>query len=267
MNKVVRIGTMPLPHGAGNINASIYCRIETKPKGDGITTLSISGVIGPKANGNALGGCGQISMEFDHANPGHNDRRTRDPIKASEITYAPGWNAALWLRFLDVWESWHLNDLKPNCAHQRGDEWDTQRELTLYHFRLRKAVEDEVRAAKHKARDCIKSGETFTPTKRMKFLANLPDKFVHHESEPPRRMAQFYCPNAPQYKGDSYNRSREVKTAGWVGSDEHPLGLLCKPCVVCGYKYGSAWNCEPLPTEVVMFLHSLPATDQQPAWC
>lgn len=37
---------------------------------------------------------------------------------------------------------------------------------------------------------------------------------------------------------------------GWVRPDEHPDGLLTKPCPVCGYKYGSAWLTEDLPESV-----------------
>jgi hypothetical protein len=57
--------------------------------------LSITGVEGPKRNGDARGGCGQIIMhEWDVAE------------------YAPGWDAALVARFRDVWSDWHLNDLQ-----------------------------------------------------------------------------------------------------------------------------------------------------------
>lgn len=37
----------------------------------------------------------------------------------------------------------------------------------------------------------------------------------------------------------------------WVRPDEHPDGLLGKPCPVCGYKYGTAWLTEPLPEEII----------------
>lgn len=43
-------------------------------------------------------------------------------------------------------------------------------------------------------------------------------------------------------------------------------GLLCAPCPVCGYKYGSQWWREEVPSDVLDFLQFLPDTDQQPAW-
>lgn len=34
--------------------------------------------------------------------------------------------------------------------------------------------------------------------------------------------------------------------ATWVRESEHPKGLLCKPCPVCGYEYGSKWLFEEI---------------------
>lgn len=45
--------------------------------------------------------------------------------------------------------------------------------------------------------------------------------------------------------------SSEKKLSGWVYPTEHPEGVLCKPCPVCGYKYGSAWLREELPQEII----------------
>lgn len=39
----------------------------------------------------------------------------------------------------------------------------------------------------------------------------------------------------------------ETKTLSWVKPSEHPDGLLCKPCPVCGYKYGTSWLLMPIP--------------------
>tara|TARA_R100000458_G_C8210111_1_gene197863 strand:- start:394 stop:834 length:441 start_codon:yes stop_codon:yes gene_type:complete len=47
------------------------------------------------------------------------------------------------------------------------------------------------------------------------------------------------------------------KAAGWVYPTEHPKGLLCKPCEICGYKYGSAWLKEEVPADVLDYLKTL----------
>lgn len=228
--------------------------------------LSITGVIGPKSNGDADGGCGQISMEFEHRNPAHNDKRYSHLITPKEITFAPGWTADKWLDLLDIWETWHLNDMQAGCEHQTGPEWDTRRELSIYHFRLAPTVEDQIRDAKQRAKACITSGQTFTPTPEETRLANLPDQITYTTAELPATLARDYIANGPRYDKDHYNKPVETKTAGWVRQDEHPEGLLCKPCPVCGYKYGTEWRMKALPDSVAQFIQSLPDTDKTPAW-
>ena len=75
MRKVIRPGRIMNYYG-GRYHPDIFCKI-TLDNG----RLSISGVIGPKSNGNARGGCGQIDMEFMHRNAADNDTRYSDQIK------------------------------------------------------------------------------------------------------------------------------------------------------------------------------------------
>lgn len=58
----------------------------------------------------------------------------------------------------------------------------------------------------------------------------------------------------------------ETKRSSFVRVDEHPDGLLCKPCSVCGYKYGTEWKFESVPADVLDELRALPDTDMTPAW-
>lgn len=118
--------------------------------------LSITGVEGPKRNGNADGSCGQISLP-----------EVYQP--------APGWTVEMVTRLWEIWDRWHLNDL----------------------FEV---------------------------------------------------------------------KNREQKAIGWLKPDEHPDGMLNRPCDVCGYKYGSAWLHEPVPAEVIAELRAFPDTDIAPAW-
>lgn len=68
------------------------------------TRLSVTGVEGPKRNGDAFGGCGQI-REFD-----------------GELR--PGWTREMVERLRLLWNVWHLNDMKAGCEHQRAAGWD-----------------------------------------------------------------------------------------------------------------------------------------------
>lgn len=88
LNKVVRVGKGP--------DGNVFCNIKFA---DG--KLSITGVIGPKSDGNCKGSCGQIDMsEWD-------------------ITkYAPGWTRELEQQFRTVWGEWHLNDLQAGSPAQ-----------------------------------------------------------------------------------------------------------------------------------------------------
>jgi len=69
--------------------------------------LSITGIEGPLASGNCLGGCGQIDMSL----------REEDRSKWS---FNPGWNSEMMDKFLGVWDKWHLNDMRSTCEHQRS---------------------------------------------------------------------------------------------------------------------------------------------------
>lgn len=233
-------------------NHPMFCKIEIDDKG----TLSISGVIGPRKSGNAFGGCGQIDMEFDHLNKAHNDRRYTDPIKASDLTFMKGWDQATWYKFLAIWADWHLNDMTAGCEHFTED---TQKELTL--TPLRPGPEY------HKARRAAEEGK-LTPAEYQKYSKNVQImEPAWLGSESPKDSSLWSEAVKELIAADWLQIDKvEIKTAGWVDYREHPEGLLCRPCPVCGYKYGTAWLKRDLPAEVVTFLQSLPDTDVQPAW-
>lgn len=95
------------------VKCDFYCHV----KYDG-TKLSISGVVGPLASGDAVGSCGQIDGYFA--------RRGQDPGRIDAIEFADGWDQELWFKFLEVWDRWHLNDLRSGCEHQRALGWTYQ---------------------------------------------------------------------------------------------------------------------------------------------
>jgi hypothetical protein len=76
---------------------------------DGITRLSITGVEGPRANGDAKGSCGQCVEALDHL-----------------ARLSPGWDVGMVQRLKTEWERWHLNDMRAGCEHQRKAGWDTR---------------------------------------------------------------------------------------------------------------------------------------------
>jgi hypothetical protein len=148
----------------------MFVKIELRSDGE----LSLFGVVGPWHSGDCAGSCGQCEEELEKISIFHE-----------------GWSEEDVWKLHQVWNCWHLNHMRPYCAHQEA-EWDMSKELVM------------------------------------------PDG------------------------------KREA--AGWVTPDEHPEGLLGKPCPVCGYKYGSAWNKEAVPDEVLGWLYGLPDTKIHPAW-
>jgi hypothetical protein len=83
--------------------------------------LSITGVEGPRRNGDAWGSTGQIAMGYAHRDESDNDQRYDEPSRIEE--WAEGWNEDLWFDFLDAWKVWHLNDMQAGCEHQRALGW------------------------------------------------------------------------------------------------------------------------------------------------
>jgi hypothetical protein len=254
MNKIVRIGTML----EGDRNANIYCKIEYREG-----KFSISGVIGPISNGNAIGSCGQIDMGFEHRNAEDNDNRYNAPVKASDINFAEGWNADLWFDFLDIWKKWHLNDMQANCVHQVGPKW-TPQDVILYHFELNEKTTKAVKRAKNKALQVLEDGKSFKPSAGQVKICALKSSLIYHSAKLPKSINRYYQPSIKKY--DWQKGPTETKSTGWLNENEHPKGYLSKACPTCEYKYGSKWNKVEVPSEVIKFVENLPDTDKQPAW-
>lgn len=225
-SKVVNIGT--------GRDGAIFCKIEfTEGR------LSISGVEGPKRNGDCRGACGQIVMHL------------KDEVQ--NITPAEGWTREAIAHFFDVWDRWHLNDCRAGCEHQRA-AWDTTEKVEVVEYKLTsEALREQNEARKELERAIIEKGRV-EASDDLRALLALPYF---------RRAA----PDADSPASGRYEvYKRETKATGWVRPDEHPKGLLCKPCEVCGYKYGSTWLKEEVPAEVLEYLRSLPDTTVTPAW-
>lgn len=209
--------------------------------------LSLCGVIGPFANGNCAGSAGQCGDEIRKGKP------------------KDGWTQEMVDKLCDIWDVWHLNDMRPYCQHQKELGWDklATEEMTLYHYLLTDEARKKKKQAESAAIEALAKGETFTPTEEQTFFASLPAWLDIYET-PEEKVAPYYEPKKPLYAGD--RGFTERKTRGWVRCDEHESGILCKPCPVCGYKYGTAWKTEEVPQDVIDWLFSLPDSKLTPAW-
>lgn len=260
MKKVIYPGSVDIGRPT---KTPLFCKIEYTG-----SKLSISGVIGPKSNGDAWGGCGQIEMEFKHRNPAHNDSRTHELITPESMEFAAGWNADTWLEFLEVWHLYHLNDMKPECEHQRAAGWPQMAAETIrtYQWRLKPDVSDEKKRLEDEALERARSVEEGrslgfkAPERRIMAL----EQFIKtSEPELSGELARWYEATKDT---SGYFAHVEEKTRGWINYDEDARGILGKPCETCGYKYGTAWRTVEVPPEIITFLQSLPDASKTPAW-
>ena len=90
--KIIRPGTV----NVGRRNVSLFIEIEWSGR-----RLSITGVEGPTAGGNAAGSCGQVA----------------DSLGRIE-TYACGWDFCMVCCFWILWKRWHLNDMRAGTPAQ-----------------------------------------------------------------------------------------------------------------------------------------------------
>ena len=206
--------------------------------------LSLHGVIGPRRNGNCYGSCGQCVDEIRKGTPN------------------PGWSREMLDKLCDIWDEWHLNDLRPHCEHQKALGWDKEalQPVTLYHYCLNPDAVKKQKEAEAAAITALKNGETFTPTKDQSFYASLP-YFLDVYEDQNMDVTSCYEPY-----NNSIHGASETKTRGWMRFDQSELGLIGKPCPVCGYKYGTEWKKEEVPKEVIDWLLALPETTIEPAW-
>ena len=221
--------------------AQAYAKITYK---DGV--LSISGVVGPMKNGNCKGSAGQCIDSIRTGEPG------------------TGWNDEMLQKFCDIWDEWHLNDMRGYCQHMKELGWleQLQEKVKITKWDVKREVRDKARDAEKRAIECLKNGETFVPTNEETMYANVGYGVTTYNGELPEHP-EFYEFKERDILGSS---NVEYKTRGWIRCTEHELGMLGKKCPVCEYKYGSSWLKEEVPQEVIDWLFSLPDTKVQPAW-
>lgn len=256
---------------AASNRSRAVAEVEISPAG----VLSISATVTDTAGG-YCGGQRLDSIQADAeriaAEPG--GRRLMRPEDLAEL--------------VTIWGAWHLNDMRPGCEHQVGPEWDTAKPLVRKLY----SIEYDDRRRIERGSKLAELSDSNPDAARLHFLALYsirPDHWqeiaddeaegiarrfeIVTEAERPA-YAQAVAKHAQgstwapfKWNGKAYRSFHmpkpcvmvrtETRNAGWVRHEEHPDGLLSKPCPVCGYKYGSAWRKEPLPADVVAAVHRI----------
>jgi hypothetical protein len=143
-------------------------------------------------------------------------------------------------RMAEIWRRWHLNDMRPGCEHQR--EWNTEKKIAVTRYTWGEkfhATRKQAEAGTLAVLDYSAWKELSARVMRVTINSDAPKYPEHHEVK------------ALLEAGWIKPEKTETRGAGWIRPVEHPEGLLCKPCPVCGYKYGSAWNYEAIPPEIL----------------
>jgi hypothetical protein len=203
--------------------------------------LSITGVEGPKANGDCYGGSGQIGGNGCGCSLVD---RVETPRDAEQL-----------VKLDEIWSRWHLNDMNPCCEHQRAAGWlEMAREArTIYHWHLKQDVSLRQHVIETSAKQALRRGEAVQYSAEEFALISLKGEVSTLAPELPDDLAEHY--GGSRY---DWQKSSETKTRGEMRPSEHPDGLLCAPCPECGYKYGTAWIKEEVPADVVAWLEALP---------
>lgn len=213
--------------------------------------LSICGVIGPKSNGDAFGSCGQCVDEIRAGKP------------------AEGWNEEMVQKFCDIWDEWHLNDMRAYCPHMKELGWTEHLsdKVKVETWTLTREAADMKKKAENRALECLRNRKRFDPTEEEWIYANMPFSVKVYDGEDEPYANSRYRGSYELKEKDVFGLPNiEYKTRGWISVEDHKLGFLGKPCPICGYKYGTAWKREEVPQDVIEWLFSLPKSKVAPAW-
>lgn len=166
-------------------------------------------------------------------------------------------DSPLYTEILRLWELYRLNDMHPECEHQRNLGWRkiASKKVTLYHWRMTNEALIEQKDIENYALSALRTCKIFTPTPKQAFIVGLSYFLTTYTDSVPTELAPWYEPKKPLYTGDEGHT--EIKTLGRLRESEHPQGILSKACPVCGYKYGNAWNYVPIPAEDEKIIYKL----------
>lgn len=219
--------------------------------------FSITGVMRPTSNGNA-DTAGQISDSI--ADVLHNE------ASLHMFKVHQGWTRERIRELLGIWEEYHLNDMRPNCEHQK-QLWDLD---ALCHYDVFKFTNESYQRwnkIRNESFRRLAAGEQVQWTPDEVLFMSL-DSEVHVPSEP--SLAEVREKTLQWQTGilNTYYKYVEhiSKAAVWTKEANHPYGLLSKACPTCGYKYGSNWLYKPIPASVMKTIMEFPLTTVKPAW-
>ena len=214
MKKTISFGKVDyLNHGRRDCEATVD--IELRTRDDGRPELSI---------------CGGIwnARHTDIYSGGQNLDTIAEYIKTP-----------LFREIYRFWKLYHLNGMHPECEHQADQGWRQAagEYVDIFRYKLTREASSAQTKLKDAIIDAARIGKTYQTTPAEMRLLSL-EYFIKRPQELTAEEAEFYAPNG-----------QERRMKGWVRPDEHPNGILGKPCPVCGYKYGTGWKYAEIPND------------------
>lgn len=159
-------------------------------------------------------------------------------------------------RMAEVWELYHLNDMKAYSPAMKAAGWDklAEKKVLGFEFVRDDATSKLAQKAEEKAKEAARMGRAFSPSAEEQAALNTPYSVkvwvLEGEPEPkaPERMER-----ARDLWGHNKGglKHPEGKTLGWLSPEEHPQGLLgrkLKPEDAEGY--GQKWWKHEIPADV-----------------
>lgn len=224
MKRIIDFGK--IPYTSDKVANRVTVEIELKEKENGQKVFTASGNIWNRTNTDII--CGGQCL---------------DEISRTEIGINPKFK-----QIYRLWKLYHLNDMHAECEHQEALGWKEQaaEPMTIYHFMTTTETYSRRREIEKKVIDDAKKGSIVNITDDERKILKLENSIETEEAELPESIRAFY----------KLSR-KEPQHRGWVSFDAFPSGLLCKPCPVCLYKYGTAWTYREISEEDLKIIREL----------
>lgn len=216
MKRIIDFGK--IPYTSDKVANRVTVEIELKEKENGQKVFTASGNIWDRTNTDII--CGGQCL---------------DEISRTEIGNDPKFK-----QIYRLWKLYHLNDMHAECIHQEQEGWKKRaaEEITISTYFLTRETRGRQKEIKQAIIDAALWGnKTYQPTEEEKKIVTLAE-WLETDSELPEDLKPFY----KLHKTEKQRR-------GWTRYDKFKSGILCKPCPVCGYKYGTAWTYREIPGE------------------
>lgn len=153
---------------------------------------------------------------------------------------------ALVQEIAELWRKYHLNDMHADCVHNINEK-AADKIIVINKYSLNSETYEKQKAIKDAAIKALEEGKTVRLSQYERDILALP--FYKTDKNMTDDVRKYY-------KIDSTKR----EAARWVNCVDHDDGVLCKPCPVCGYRFGTAWVYHEIPAKDLARIREIIAT-------